>query len=641
MKRSKLSTALALATAMGGLVGGAYAPSASAVNIAAQNVGDVLIFPYYTARCHTNDLGIVEDCWQTLINITNTTNATLAVKLKFVEGYNSREVLDFTIVMSPHDVFAGYVDKGAGYPKQTTPARFVLAHDEKTCTVPKVETSGQPYLPFSNFGYSGVNTDHAASTVLDSNDRTYEGYIIAIVEGHSYENDGLGKSWDPQPVIGGWKDSILLPPNLITGLKTPDWAPWVAYYAKHVPVGGPTDPTAAPRDCSKVREAFTKAPFTQLVGATPTTLPRIVWTANEFGEPVNALKGNYNFLNVNRGVAAGGSAVALANFVRIGADDNVPQKGLGSTPVVGGIAALGGCTAANMFFNPLVNVRSMGWEPQPGGTTWCPNLITAQGTESGFDALEPSFADAYDSAGLNAHSLAINDPVSDVVEGDFPNRFGHLAVAEVLRAGSLINEWSFNPALGVSTEWVVTHPTKDFFVDSVKYVGAMSAVNPRRFPIPMPPMPTPPFAEEFSTVTNGNSCNEIGLTAWNREEQGVVIKSGGNLQSPLPRSSVQSLCFETNVIQFSANRTILDSKLTLDLTAAFLPFAAHPTGWLNIDLTASPAASASEDLLGAGLPAVGFMIKQRALQGEYFKNFGYLVDHSRRVPYTPPNPKID
>lgn len=36
MKRSKLSMALTLATAMGGLVGGAFAPSAGAVNISAQ-----------------------------------------------------------------------------------------------------------------------------------------------------------------------------------------------------------------------------------------------------------------------------------------------------------------------------------------------------------------------------------------------------------------------------------------------------------------------------------------------------------------------------------------------------------------------------------------------------------------------------
>ena len=92
MKRNKLSTALALATAMGGLAGAAYAPSAGAISIAAQKLGDV-DFPVLHGPVPQNELGIVEDCWQTLFNITNTSDQTLVVKLKFLEGYNSRDAL--------------------------------------------------------------------------------------------------------------------------------------------------------------------------------------------------------------------------------------------------------------------------------------------------------------------------------------------------------------------------------------------------------------------------------------------------------------------------------------------------------------------------------------------------------------------
>lgn len=607
MKRSKLSTALALATAMGGLAGAAYAPSASAINISAQKVGDVLIFPYYTARCHKNELGIVEDCWQTLFNITNTSDETLVVKLKFLEGYNSRDALDFTVVLSAHDVFAGYVDKGANYPAQDTPARFVKAHGETTCTVPYIsQTTG---LSFSNFGYSATNRDHdsANDEILSSNDRTYEGYVVAIVEGHAPAVPALPGT------AGVYEDS------------------WVSAHVTNVADDGET---VAGSNCNAVRTAFTKA--------------NIVTTANEFGEPINALKGNYNLLNVKRGVAAGGSATTLANFIRISPDDDVPQPGLS-----GGCVASTAQATGNMRFDPVYNLRNLDWAPALGNTTanstWCPNLITAQSDQPGYDHLEPSLADAYDAAFAMPSSIALVDPTSTTVEGTWPNGAGFAAVSEVLRAAELINEWSFNPGLGVSTEWVVTHPTKNFYVDSWKYWGPMSAYNERRFPFFIYPIPLPPFAEAFSGVTDGQSCNQVTPVVYNRNEAQVVLTEGSVIQSPLPRSDDLSLCFETNVIQFSGGRPVLDSTLTLNLTegmAQAFGSESIPAGWLDLDLTASSAAQwgavkpgvfggifAEGPLLGSGLPAIGFMIKQRALTGDYFKNFAYLIDHSRRIPY--------
>ncbi|QQS54587.1 MAG: hypothetical protein IPM89_01620 [Candidatus Competibacteraceae bacterium] len=607
MKRNKLSTALALATAMGGLAGAAYAPSAGAISIAAQNLGDVLIFPYYTARCHKNELGIVEDCWQTLFNITNTSDQTLVVKLKFLEGYNSRDALDFTVVLSAHDVFAGYVDKGANYPAQDTPARFVKAHGETTCTVPFIsQTTG---LSFSKFAYSAGNRDHDAAVdeKMSSNDRTYEGYVVAIVEGHA-----------PAVPLPGTPGSY------------PD--SWVSAHVTNVADDGET---AGGVNCDAVRTSFTKA--------------NIVTTANEFGEPINALKGNYNLLNVKRGVAAGGSATTLANFIRISPDDDVPQPGLS-----------GGCVAGNMRFDSATSLRNLAWAPALDNTianldntiannAWCPNLITAQSNQPGYDHLEPSLADAYDSAVTSPSSIALVDPTSTVVEGTWPNGAGFAAVSEVLRAAELINEWSFNPGLGVSTEWVVTHPTKNFFVDSWKYWGPMSAYNDRRFPFFIYPIPLPPFAEAFSGVTDGQSCNQVTPVVYNRSEVRAVLTEGGVIQSPLPRSDDMSLCFETNVIQFSAGRPVLDSKLTLNLTdgmAQAFGGESIPAGWLDLDLTTSQAAQwgvikpgvfggffAEGPLLGSGLPAIGFMIKQRALTGDYFKNFAYLIDHSRKIPY--------
>jgi hypothetical protein len=62
-------------------------------------LGDVLIFPYYTVR----------DGFQTTLTFVNTSDNFLAVKFRFMEGYNSRDVLDFNVVMSPYDVYTGVV----------------------------------------------------------------------------------------------------------------------------------------------------------------------------------------------------------------------------------------------------------------------------------------------------------------------------------------------------------------------------------------------------------------------------------------------------------------------------------------------------------------------------------------------------
>ncbi|MEX0914677.1 MAG: hypothetical protein WDZ60_02185, partial [Wenzhouxiangellaceae bacterium] len=95
MKRKTLTTAV-----MAGLTGMAGMISvANAVNVNPDGLGQVLLYPYYTAR-GGND---------TFISIVNTTTAGKAVKIRFIEALNSREVLDFNIYMSPFDVWTAAI----------------------------------------------------------------------------------------------------------------------------------------------------------------------------------------------------------------------------------------------------------------------------------------------------------------------------------------------------------------------------------------------------------------------------------------------------------------------------------------------------------------------------------------------------
>lgn len=91
MKNNKLTSAVVAGIA--GVAG--VASIANAANLNSDGVGQVLIYPYYTVN---NDLN-------TLLSVVNTTDSVKAVKVRFLEGDNSQEVLDFNLYLSPFDVW--------------------------------------------------------------------------------------------------------------------------------------------------------------------------------------------------------------------------------------------------------------------------------------------------------------------------------------------------------------------------------------------------------------------------------------------------------------------------------------------------------------------------------------------------------
>src|ERR1700693_3426983 len=103
-KRKSLYAALAGVGALG--VTGA----AQAVNVNPDGLGQVLIYPYYTTRADG-----AGNAFATLMSVINSTASAKAVKVRFLEGKNSREVLDFNLFLSAFDVWtAGIVQAGTG-----------------------------------------------------------------------------------------------------------------------------------------------------------------------------------------------------------------------------------------------------------------------------------------------------------------------------------------------------------------------------------------------------------------------------------------------------------------------------------------------------------------------------------------------
>jgi len=148
--------------ALAGIAG--IAGTAQAVNVNPDGVGQVLIYPYYT----TNDGN------QTILSVVNTTDHAKAVKIRFLEGYNSREVLDFNLYLSEHDVWVASITElvgvDGGQPGIIVP--------DTSCTVPYIYGNGgiQEFLPYA---YTGDYTDGGPEDTA----RQSEGYFQAIEMG--------------------------------------------------------------------------------------------------------------------------------------------------------------------------------------------------------------------------------------------------------------------------------------------------------------------------------------------------------------------------------------------------------------------------------------------------------------------------
>ena len=168
------------AAVLAGLGALGAAGTANAVHVNPEGLGQVVIYPYYTVRAGNT----------TAMSIVNTTTLTKAVKVRFLEGKNSREVLDFNLFLSPSDIWTGVILTGTT-PGGADGAR--LETGDNSCVTPsdlfggaagvatvRVDGLGLPLNAFKNYQYTGGNVDNATLNTLD---RTREGYMEVIEMG--------------------------------------------------------------------------------------------------------------------------------------------------------------------------------------------------------------------------------------------------------------------------------------------------------------------------------------------------------------------------------------------------------------------------------------------------------------------------
>lgn len=230
--------AISVAAGILGIVG--VISSAQAVHVNPDGTGQVLVFPYFNGK----------GGYVTNVNIVNSTDQTKAVKIRFREGRNSNDVLDFNIYMSPEDVWTGTVKNGVNADGK---AVGVLSTTDRTCTLPALASCDdgkcEATVPFSGFGvYKDVTQED-----------TKEGYIEVIEMGVVED-----------PVV---KKGVL--------------------HTKGVP-----------NNCKAVEDAWHKGVFTQGEGA----------AAKGLSAPTGGLFGSSAVINIEKGAAYAIDPVAIDNY---------------------------------------------------------------------------------------------------------------------------------------------------------------------------------------------------------------------------------------------------------------------------------------------------------------------------------------
>ena len=106
------------------------AAGAVATEVSRSELGDLAIVPYYT----------VNNGFNTGVHIVNTSDATQVVKFRLRRGADSKDALDFNIVMSPRDEWTGNITAGGDN-------GVVVETNDTTCTVPEFPAGGAPMPP--------------------------------------------------------------------------------------------------------------------------------------------------------------------------------------------------------------------------------------------------------------------------------------------------------------------------------------------------------------------------------------------------------------------------------------------------------------------------------------------------------------
>ncbi len=249
--------------------------------------------------------------------------------------------------------------------------------------------------------------------------------------------------------------------------------------------------------------------------------------------------------------------------------------------------------------------------PPGGGLVGTEAVVNVtRGTFFSFDATAiDGFANQsiYVPSALNEHpnladaSIAANGFVSayvpingGILQLDYPPEQAIDAVSALLTADYVYANWDVTSAAGAQTDWVVTLPTKHFYVDPL-IIGSGSSI---------PPFPSVFGDHQFSSTP-------FACTLFDRD--GVQVTNP--IFDPRPVCN-GNLPYETQILSFSptlssppASSAVLGSQLNSSLLLnAALYTSGHDVGIAQLDFATEKYAleTSANGFILRGLPAIGF-----------------------------------
>ena len=498
MRRNTLTSAV-----LAGVAGVAGLSSVSnAVNLNSDGLGEVLIYPYYTVNGGNF----------TLISVVNTTEDVKAVKVRFMDSKNSREVLDFNLYLSPLDVWTGAIfdpgNDGVGV--------AAVQSADNSCTVPAFAQTGLttddgiPYVEFKTLLFNELSL-FTTNSLDRSDERTREGHLEMIEMGIFHET------------VEGTSSTQ-------TGLE------WAAIH----------DSGGVPNDCAYLVNAW---------------VPGGIWNATgvrgpdtDVRTPEGGLFGGASIISIAKGQQVSYNATAIDAFFEDFGADNGPLAG-----------------PATLHF-------------QPGSSK--PSL---------------NQGDSDTTSGVNVSNVFDNGAVVTsywAVSGSSGNRAYQPidAVTALFMHNEIYNEYSTISDIAGVTEWVITHPTKTFYVNR----AAGSNIHAWL-----------PYVAQYNDaiVGTGGACDPIGISYTDREEGNPGVAPGQVNFSPFDPDSpvIPVLCYEAQVVSFNQSEQLeangvswfLGSPNARNVDTNTVGGDTYDSGWATIDFTGGLGTS------GPGNPAVG------------------------------------
>lgn len=525
-----------IAAAVSALAAGMALAPAYGMELASNGLGEVAETAYYTVRSG----------FQTNISIVNTSSDyVVSVKVRFHEAANSRDVRDFNLYLSPNDIWTGTLGMNAD---GKTP--FLRTNDQ-SCTAPYLMPKGTPNTPANRqAGFVQTGTTSTGG-IIKQIDFTNSGYINGPVA-QNWDGGSTAINRSQEGYVEIIEMGVALPRSPLNP-RASELAAWAVH--------------GAGQNCASLANVWSGGVI-EVTGSLASTAtnanPRLRLQCNldvlptystgalaseaaafqaEFCEPLSVLKVASNLVRVNTGIAMGVPTTMVANFKSRG----------NAAPVL-----------------PY-------------------NVVVPAGTEN---QNQPNAYDIDYQPSLLIPDLTYGEPAvaREVFNGTYRNNFFGNSVdafSSLLMATEVDNEYRAAASGNPQTAWVLSFPTKAYYVDYDSY----GRLNPA------------PFGEFFtapSGALNGKSCFQVQLTYFNAEE--------GSVPTSVPPSPYvpgqNGFCWEAQTMDFSKAGNVFGSQFHY----GFALQAGYTQGWAALSFPQAGTLTSVSGTVFRGLPVAGFAL---------------------------------